>query len=129
MRFGLFIALVSSMAFGNAGRASCEMHGLGVHDDEGPTAAVEMTGGSPHADLHEHGDAGAATSEACVCSCTGDCIAARVSGMVPHAPTVRVAVTTPQPIRALDVRTLAPRAADPDRLLPFANGPPRSLAV
>jgi hypothetical protein len=130
LRGSLLFALVMSVAFGNAASASCEMHGLGALRAGDPAMSRgAMSMGHGDAESHRHGRTDGAPSDDCACSCSGDCIGARVPGVVPAAPTVRVSVAAPRPVRALDVGAQRPRIAEPDRLLPFANGPPRTATV
>jgi hypothetical protein len=47
----------------------------------------------------------------------------------PAVATLRVALIDPEPRRALDLEPAHAPPAEPDRLLPFANGPPVSALI
>jgi len=118
----LLLALLSSVVLGNEREAACEMHGLGAmrapaatavaHHDAGH-AAASRSGGHEH-----HGAHGQA------CCCIDDCSPAVVVASAPTTPTLLVAFVAAQPRRIFDERSAQAAPPEPDRLLPFANGPP-----
>jgi hypothetical protein len=111
------IALLG-MVLGGVQSASCQMHGLGAMHAQAAAAGGHDHGGS-HGHRHDAGD--------CCCTCIGDCAAPLHAATVPTAITVRVAVLAAEPSRLPDaVPAWSPPSA-PDRLLPFATGPPTAV--
>ena len=102
------------MVLGTVQSASCQMHGLGAMHAQAPSAAGHEHGGS-----HQHHDPGE-----CDCTCIGDCTAPLPAATVPSAITVRVAALAAEPRRLPDAEPEWSPPTEPDRLLPFANGPP-----
>lgn len=122
-----FIALLSTVLFGGVQDLGCETHGLGMmhsrNTDVG--AASARTGDAMPGMSHATDDQSSGDGETgCGCSCTGVCTLAAPLAIPPAASTLRVAIVEAQPVRVMDlvVEHALPRA--PDRLLPFANGPP-----
>jgi len=118
----VLLALLSQVGFGNAESLRCDMHGLGAVANSGATAGAaghHHTAGH-HSDSH---------SDGCHCSCIGDCSAAVPLPTTPSAPTLRVALVLAQPSRPLDTAAAQPTRPEPDRLLPFANGPPATALL
>ena len=123
----LFLALLSAVVFGNVQEAACEMHGLGAmtshavagHHAGARTDATDAAGAHRHggSDGGERGDAGS-------CCCIGACTAAVTVAGAPTAPTLLVAFVAAEPSRVFDARSAQAAPPEPDRLLPFANGPP-----
>ena len=110
--------------------ASCEMHGLGAagmgvlvaHD------AGEM--GSTSTSAHEHGVPAEHTDmPGCDCTCIGTCTMVAPLVDPPTSVTLRVALVAPQPRRDLEREPAVALPREPDRLLPFANGPPASALL
>lgn len=125
----MLVALLSAVLLGGVQEASCAMHGLGAARSAGASAADGGHASHAHHALisHEsgHGSQGAEHS-GCDCSCIGDCTMVAPLATPPSVATLRVALVDPAPRRTLDIEpTLAP-PAEPDGLLPFANGPPAS---
>lgn len=124
----MLVALLSAVLLGGVQDASCAMHGLGA------TRAEAMTDGSMagHAGMagmsHEGGTTDAGEHHGC-CTCIGDCTMVAPLVNAPTAATVLVALVTPEPRRPLDSESPRPPNVEPDRLLPFANGPPPSALV
>ena len=124
----MLVALLSAVLLGGAQDASCAMHGLGA------TRADSMTHGSMagHAGMagmsHEEGTTDADGHHGC-CTCIGDCTMVAPLVSAPTAATVLVALAAPEPGRPLDAESPRPPSVEPDRLLPFANGPPASALV
>ena len=106
------------------------MHGLGATRSEGAAAA-----GMSHAHHaspishqtghHSHGKGGTG----CDCSCIGACTMAAPLATPPAVATLRIALIEPEPSRPLDIEPAHAPPAEPDRLLPFANGPPASALI
>lgn len=125
----LLLALVSAVVFGDVSRATCAMHGSG-----GTGAAMGMSHGKERAPViapsgsapaHQHGGTHRGDrGDPCDCSCIGDCSISAALAILPAVPTLRVATIEAQPRRVLHARTSEAPPASPDRLLPFANGPP-----
>lgn len=110
------IALVG-MVLGGVQGASCQMHGLGAMQAQGPRAAHHA-----HGATHGDGDGGA-----CHCTCIGDCTAPLPAATLPTAITVRVAVLAAEPARLPEAKPEWSTPREPDRLLPFPNGPPTAV--
>jgi hypothetical protein len=120
----VLLALLSQVGFGNAESLRCDMHGMGALMGDGATHAAMAGGGMMHhqpATHHHHGGKGA---HGCDCTCIGDCSAAVVLPTAPSATTLHVALVAATPRRSLDIEPARPTSPEPDRLLPFANGPP-----
>jgi hypothetical protein len=125
----LGIALLSATLLGSVSSLGCNMHGFGTaHVGAGPAATrlvaldaetPQMThgGGDPH-DAHR----------GCDCTCVGDCTMVAPLVVPPAGVILRVALVEPQPQRPLDTEP-PPSPSEPDRLLPFANGPPASALI
>jgi hypothetical protein len=123
----VLLALLSQVGFGNAQSFRCGMHGLGaVMNDRG--ADGTMAGAMHHEPAAHHGDSDT-NAAGCHCTCVGDCSAAIALPTAPSAPTLRVALVIAAPRRSLDTATARPTRPEPDRLLPFANGPPATALI
>jgi hypothetical protein len=139
----VLLALLSQVGFGNAQSLRCDMHGMGAmthggaaHDmAAGDVAAGDMAaghltagdmvaGGMTHHHPATHQGDSSKDDHRCDCSCIGDCSAGVVPPTAPSATTVRVALVVATPRRPLDIEPTRPTSPEPDRLLPFANGPP-----
>jgi hypothetical protein len=126
----MLVALLSAVMLGGVQESACAMHGLGAAAapqagmSTMATAPSDAAGASHDAGGHSHdmGDAG------CDCTCIGDCSMAAPLATPPAIATLRIALVDPEPRRRLDSEPRQPPTAEPDRLLPFANGPP-SLAL
>jgi hypothetical protein len=125
----LLIALLSAVLLGGVREASCAMHGLGAARSGASAAAHHSTHADPHAAQassqggqrsHPDGEPG------CDCSCIGDCTMATSPATAPTAVTLRVALVEPAPRLPLDREPAHTPPRQPDRRLPFANGPPAS---
>ena len=119
----VLLALLSQVGFGNAQSLECDMHGLGAMADHGSSHGA-VAGGTRHHERTAHHAAGDKDAAGCHCTCIGDCSAAVALPTAPSAPTLRVALVVATPRRPLDIEPARPTSPDPDRLLPFANGPP-----
>jgi hypothetical protein len=127
----LIIAFFSAVLLGGVQEMSCAMHGLGA----APRAAGETHSAAHHAadasqpthqrGHHEHGRG----EHGCDCSCIGACTAVAPLMMPPVVATLRVALIDPEPRRPLDLEPAHAPPAEPDRLLPFANGPPAAALI
>jgi hypothetical protein len=137
----MLVALLSATLLGSVQEASCAMHGLGAVRSEvgampGPSHAAYVDHAAhtraDHANLasagsHEGGhDSQGTEHQRCDCSCIGDCTMVAPLATSPSAATLRVALIDPAPRRALDLEPALVPSAEPDGLLPFANGPPAS---
>lgn len=133
----MFLALSSMMLLDGVQSAACAMHGMG----QGSAHAAAMLGHAAfdHA-AFDHAAAGHSMdqhdapsndsgSPNCECTCIGACTMVAPLAKPPIAATLRVALVAPQPHRALDREPDASPPREPDRLLPFANGPPASALV
>jgi hypothetical protein len=123
----VLLALLSQVGFGNAESLRCDMHGMGALVGNGATVGA-MTGGKQHTPAAHHGT-GNQDADGCHCTCIGDCTAAVVLPTAPNAPTLRVALVVATPSRPLDIEPARPTSPEPDRLLPFANGPPATALL
>ena len=127
----LLVALLSAVLLGGVQSASCEMHGLGAARSDGVEQAAmsghahEGSTASPLSDDHDH----AAGEGGCDCSCIGDCRMVAPLATAPAAATIRVALVAPEPSRQIDAEPTRAPPPTPDRLLPFANGPPVSALL
>jgi len=124
----VLLALLSQVGFGNAQSLQCDMHGLGAmrggHTIASATAApMEMQHPATH---RSHGDTG---TDACHCTCIGDCSAAVSLPAAPIAATLRVTLVVAQPRRSPDAAPTRPTLPELERLLPFANGPPATALL
>ena len=119
----LLLALLSAVVLGNEREAACEMHGLGGM--RAPTAGSVAHHGAGHATAsaprgdHEHQGA-----HDQACCCIDDCSPVVVAVSAPVTPTLLVAFVAAQPRRIFDEGSAQIAPPEPDRLLPFANGPP-----
>lgn len=126
----MLIALLSAVLLGGVQEASCAMHGLGAARSAATSMAAAVH--ASHADhasamSHESGhDSQGAQHSGCDCSCIGDCTMAAPLATPPAVATLRVALVDPAPRRTLDIEPALAPPAEPDGLLPFANGPPAS---
>ena len=118
----VLLALLSQVGFGNAESLRCDMHGLGAMMGDGATHGA-MAGGMHHQPASHQGD-GSKDAHGCDCTCIGDCSATVALPTAPRAPTLHVALVAATPLRPLDIEPARPTSPEPDRLLPFANGPP-----
>jgi len=119
----VLLALLSQVGFGNAQSFRCDMHGMGAMMGGGMDHGMTAAGMMRHAPASHHGD-GSQDPHGCDCTCIGDCSAAVALPTAPSVPTVRVALVAAAPRRPLDIEPARPTSPEPDRLLPFANGPP-----
>lgn len=119
----LLLALLSATLFGDAQRVSCEMHGLGAARS-GRMHAGHDGHATPSAASHAHGGTHTPVHPGCDCSCIGDCTTVAPLAIAPSTAIILVAVVAPAPRRALDREPAQAPPTDPERLLPFANGPP-----
>jgi hypothetical protein len=77
---------------------------------------------------HESGhDSQGADHSGCDCSCIGDCTMVAPLATPPSVATLRVALIEPATRRPIDVEPTLVEPDEPDRLLPFPNGPPAWL--
>jgi hypothetical protein len=130
----VLLALLSQVGFGNAQSLACDMHGMGAMvgvratDGAAPAGMTHHQPGAHHGVAHHgvahHGDGNQDADGGCHCTCIGDCSAAVALPTAPSAPTLRVALVAAAPSRPLDIEPARPTSPEPDRLLPFANGPP-----
>ena len=116
----LLLALLSAVVLGNARESACEMHGLGALTTQATVVAHHgadhpMPDSAPPSHHHDGGQQ---------CCCIGECSAAVAVASAPVMPTLLVAYVAAQPRRIFDERSAQTTPPEPDRLLPFANGPP-----
>ena len=132
----MLVALLSVVLLGGAQGASCAMHGLGAAQ-AGEMSGMMADGMAGHAGMADHagmtgmsheGGTTGGEHHGC-CSCIGDCTMVAPLARTPIAPTLLVALVAPEPVRPLDTEPRRPPSAEPDRLLPFANGPPSAALV
>ena len=123
----LVIALLSAVLLGGVRDLACETHGLGTMRSSAvdvggavATAAHAMPDMAHGTGGHSHGGDGGD----CACTCVGACTTVAPVAVAPAASTVRIAVVAAIPARLLDAGPQQPLPREPDRLLPFANGPP-----
>jgi hypothetical protein len=129
----LVIALMSAVLLGGAQEASCAMHGRGAaRTSAAPVAAAGhampahatahhvAAETSPPSGGHRHGH----SHSGCDCSCIGACTMSAPLASPPAVVTLHIALVEPQPRRPLDTEPTQSPPREPDRLLPFANGPP-----
>jgi hypothetical protein len=127
----LLVALLSAVLLGGVQEASCAMHGLGAARSDAAAAVVGTTlhtaahapATSHRSGHHSHGRG----DHGCDCTCLGACTVAAPLATPPVAVTLRIALIEPEPRRPLDIEPTRASPVEPDRLLPFANGPPPSL--
>jgi hypothetical protein len=119
----VLLALLSQVGFGNAQSLACDMHGMGAMVGDRATDGAAPAGMTHHQPGAHHGG-GNQDAGGCHCTCIGDCSAAVALPTAPSAPTLRVALVAAAPSRPLDIEPARPTSPEPDRLLPFANGPP-----
>jgi hypothetical protein len=104
------------------------MVGVRATDGAAPAGMTHHQPGAHHGVAHHgvahHGDGNQDADGGCHCTCIGDCSAAVALPTAPSAPTLRVALVAAAPSRPLDIEPARPTSPEPDRLLPFANGPP-----
>ena len=129
----MLVALLSAVLLGGVQEASCAMHGLGAASGAGATmATARHAGRERHSSVISHAsghDSQGAEHSGCDCSCIGDCSMVAPLATPPSVATLRVALIDPAPRRQLDIEPALPAPAEPDGLLPFANGPPASALV
>jgi hypothetical protein len=126
----MLVALLSAVLLGGVQEASCAMHGLGAARSEGVATAGMMHAGHASAMAHAGGDGSQdADHPGCDCTCIGQCSMVAPLATPPAVATLRVALIDPAPRRPLDIEPAHPAPAEPDGLLPFANGPPASALV
>ena len=118
----VLLALLSQVGFGNAESLRCDMHGMGAMMAAG-------AGGMMHHQPATHTGSGHQDAAGCHCTCIGDCSAAVALPTAPSATTLRVAIVVAAPSRPLDIEPARPTSPEPDRLLPFANGPPATALL
>jgi hypothetical protein len=116
----LLLALLSAVVLGNVRESECEMHGLGTRHTQAAAVAHHgadhsMPDSAPPSHHHDGGQQ---------CCCIGECSAAVAVASAPAMPTLLVAYVAAQPRRIFDERSAQTAPPEPDRLLPFANGPP-----
>lgn len=127
----MLVALLSAVLLGGVQGASCAMHGLGAAQPDGMAHA----GMADHAGMagmagmsHEEGSTDPGEHHGC-CSCIGDRTMVAPLANAPTAATLLVALVSPEPGRPLDIEPRRPPSVEPDRRLPFANGPPLSTTA
>ena len=117
----LFIALLSAVMLAAVQAASCEMHGLGVAPSGQQVASHASDAAGSHesgAGEHGHGSTG------CDCTCIGACTVSAPLATPPATVTLRIALVEPEPSVTVGTEPSLSLPRAPDRLLPFANGPP-----
>lgn len=139
----MLVALLSTVLLGGAQGASCAMHGLGAAQTDmmshtmsgglaGHTGMAGHTGVAGHDGVtgmsHEGGPTNGGEHHGC-CSCIGACTMVAPLATAPTAATLLVALVVPEPGRPIETEPRRPPSAEPDRLLPFANGPPSTALV
>ena len=126
----MLVALLSAVLLGGVQEASCAMHGLGAARTESAAPAA-MTHADHAAGMsHESGQHSPGTGDSgCHCTCIGSCTTVAPLATSPLAVTLRIALIEPEPRRPLDTEPALALPVEPDRLLPFANGPPASALV
>lgn len=120
----VLLALLSQVGFGSAESFRCSMHGVGAAMSHDVPAGAMMH----HPAAAHHGDSDK-DAAGCHCSCIGDCSAAVVLPTAPGTATLRIAPVAAAPRRPLDTAAAQPTRPEPDRLLPFANGPPATALL
>jgi hypothetical protein len=124
----MLAALLSLVLLGGAQGASCAMHGLAEPQPHAMTAG-SMAGHVGMAGMSHDGSTPDAPGHEGCCTCIGECTVVAPLVSAPSAATLLVALVAPEPSRALDAEPPRPPSVEPDRLLPFANGPPPSALV
>ena len=119
----LLLALLSAVMLGNAQAVSCAMHGLGAAKADAGTGAAMADHAGMAGMSHEGGTPDAGGHHGC-CTCIDECAMVAPLASAPTAATVLVASIVPLPRRPIDVEPREAPEIEPDRLLPFANGPP-----
>lgn len=123
----MLVALLSAVLLGGVQEASCAMHGLGALRTAGTAMAGPSHVGHLATMSHDSGERShGAEHPGCDCTCIGDCTMVAPLATSPAAITLRVALIDPAPRRTLDIEPALVPPAEPDGLLPFANGPPAS---
>jgi hypothetical protein len=126
----MLVALLSAVLLGGVQEASCAMHGLGAARSGGGATAGPSHADHASAMSHESGQHSEGTKHSgCDCSCIGDCTMVAPLANPPSVVTLRVALIDPAPRRPLDLEPALAPPAEPEGLLPFANGPPASPLV
>ena len=123
----LVIALFSVVLLGGLQDMACEAHGLGTMHSRTVDAGAPAgrTGDAMPGMSHDAGDQSSDEGEnGCSCTCLGDCTLAAPLAAPPAASTLRVAIADAQPRHPVDTAPDYTPSREPDRLLPFANGPP-----
>jgi hypothetical protein len=118
----VLLALLSQVGFGNAESLRCDMHGMGA-------MMAASARGTMHHQPATHQGTGNQDAHGCNCTCIGDCSAAVALPTAPSAATLRVAIVVATSSRPLDIEPARPTSPEPDRLLPFANGPPATALL
>jgi len=120
----MLVALLSAVLLGGVQGASCAMHGLGVAQG-GPMTHGDMADHAGMAGMsHDEGSTDAGEHHGGCCSCIGERTMAAPVASAPTTVTLLVTLVAPEPGRPLDVEPRRPPTLEPDRRLPFANGPP-----
>jgi hypothetical protein len=117
-------ALLTAMLLGVVQGTSCTMHGLGATQVDATTGSG-MEGHAGMAGMSHEGTTDPGAHHGC-CTCIGDCTMVAPLASAPAAATLLVAIVAAEPDRPLDAEPRRPPNVAPDRLLPFANGPPPS---
>ena len=132
----MLVALLSAVLLGAVQSVACDMHGRGaargsaVSGDAMERHAAMATHAATAGMSHHDGDATPAGEEGeCACSCIGACTMVAPLATAPIAATLLVTLEAPAPSRPPDIEPMRSPPVSPDRLLPFANGPPRSALV
>jgi hypothetical protein len=126
----MLIALLSAVLLGGVQEASCSMHGLGAGLGEGAAPASMSHADHASAMSHDGGQHSHDTGDSgCNCTCIGSCTMVAPLATPPAVVTLRVALIAPEPRRPLDIEPALAPPVEPERLLPFANGPPASALV
>ena len=125
----LVIALLSAVMLGGVLDAACKAHGLGTMPSRSADAGVVAVALADDAmpGMSHGGGEHSSDGEECDCTCIGACTMAAPLAVPPSGTTLRIAVVGAEPRHALDVAPEQPILREPDRLLPFATGPPRRL--
>ena len=129
----MLVALLSAVLLGGAQGASCAMHGLGAAQADMTADLMAGGGMAAHGGMaghdamtgmsHEGSPTNGGAHQGC-CSCIGARTMVAPLATAPTAATLLVALVAPEPGRPIETEPRRPPSAEPDRLLPFANGPP-----
>jgi len=119
----LLVALLTAVFLGGMQERLCAKHGVSGMSGAAMTGHAAMAGMSHHAGSTDSGGHGGC------CTCIGECSMVAPLGNAPTAATLLVTLVAPEPVRPLDVELRRPPTVEPDRRLPFANGPPASALV